>query len=528
VNAHPRRLAELQLPQVGNTSSIVETPEELFLCDEKGCKIVFASSSELQLHKQKHKENKMFLCGNCFSSFPTRVELANHVKSHLPRKHPKVDNIECQLCNKNFPRSKLAEHSRMNHFNCTYIGCKQTFSTSSELKAHVLSHCTYSSENFDSQLKKFSQSFKSHKRRATSVSSAGLGSPTAEHRNQWHPCHFPGCSFTFKLLSALAKHKRSAHSDKTINFKLECDWCCKQFTSKAALQNHILGEHLSTFEPMFPCDKCGHRFYTEGNRKAHLRLKHNIIVPPTLYLCDQCPKSFNLTSALEQHQRTHTGEKRFVCSKCGKRYSQMQSLKKHLLTHERLKKNAPVKPKATLKLSFVCEVCGKGFATSGTYKKHSLTHNERDIECPVCGWKTNNKVLLKSHIQNNHTKKPLLQCDFCDVTSTSRHYLTRHSAIHDDEAPVVTFDCHICSKKLKHQKSLASHLKLHQRHLDFECDRCDAAFNRTDLLNRHLFEKHGILQHKCKVCGLEFAKLVLLKSHMMHKKHYDKKALASL
>jgi KRAB domain-containing zinc finger protein len=189
-----------QLEQVCNTSPIAETPDELFLCDEQGCQVVFASSSsELQLHKQKHKEKKMFLCGNCFSSFPSRAELAEHVKSHIPRKLPKADE-----CHKNLPKSKLAEHFRTNHFNCTYMGCKQTFASTSELKAHVLVHCKYKSEHSGMPSKTFSH-LEMHKRSAKSATSAGLTSPTDEHQYQWHPCHFPGCSFTFKLLSAFGK-----------------------------------------------------------------------------------------------------------------------------------------------------------------------------------------------------------------------------------------------------------------------------------------------------------------------------------
>jgi KRAB domain-containing zinc finger protein len=474
------------------------------------------------------QREKNVLCGNCFSSFPTRVELAEHVKSHVPSSLSKADGAKCQ---KIFQKCRLAKHVKLSHFNCANDGCKQTFLSASELKAHVVVHCKYKCEHCGVQLKTsslYSSHVELHTRSATIATSAELGKPAAVPENlvpvplaktedQWHICSFPECSFAFKLLSTLENHKRNSHGDKSINFKLECDVCCKRFTTKAVLENHILGSHLSNYEPMFPCDKCGRRFYTEGNRKAHLRTLHNIIVPPTVYLCDQCPKSFKMMISLEQHQRTHRGEKPFVCSKCGKRFTVLKSLNNHLLTHEQSNSTA-----------FVCEVCGKGFLTSRAYKSHSQMHNERDIECPVCGWKTNNKTLLSSHIKNNHTKKPVLQCDFCDVTSTSKSYLTRHSAAtHDDEAPVVTFDCHICGKKLKHQRSLVSHLKLHQRLLEFECDLCHTAFVRKDCLNTHLFEKHGITQHKCNECGLEFAKLVLLKSHM-HKKHYNKKALALL
>lgn len=276
-----------------------------------------------------------------------------------------------------------------------------------------------------------------------------------------------------------------------------------------------MSDHLSAYEPMFPCGKCGRRFYAENHVKAHLKTTHNIILPPVVYQCDQCPKSYKAKILLEQHQRKHKGVLPFVCPKCTKAFRLHVSLKIHLQAHEQRQHN------------FVCEVCGKGFPNIGGLRNHSAMHQERDIECPVCGWKTNSKNYLRAHIKANHKKKRLLHCAFCDKTSTSEFYLRRHQLTHDDEAPVVTFDCHLCSNKFKTREGLGNHLKRHQGKLEFECDLCDAAYINKTYLSRHRFEKHGIMPHKCKECGQEYALLSLLNSHM-HKKHFNLKALNSL
>lgn len=163
-----KRLAEQQLlPQVGRTLPKVDkSPEALFTCDEQGCKIALASPSELHVHKQTHKEKKRFLCGSCYSCFPSMKELAEHVKSHIPSTLPKADEFECRLCNKNIPKSKLVEHFRMNHFNCSYSACNQTFTSASELKNHqAVAHCKYNCEYCDKELRTLSHylsHFKSH------------------------------------------------------------------------------------------------------------------------------------------------------------------------------------------------------------------------------------------------------------------------------------------------------------------------------------------------------------------------------
>ena len=95
-----------------------------------------------------------------------------------------------------------------------------------------------------------------------------------------------------------------------------CSTCDKKFAHKANLQNH---ETTHSDERKFKCEICQDERYfkTKQDLNNHMKFHYE----PS-YQCQVCQKSFHCKKDLNRHMRTHTGENPYLCSTCDKRFAQ--------------------------------------------------------------------------------------------------------------------------------------------------------------------------------------------------------------
>lgn len=145
----------------------------------------------------------------------------------------------------------------------------------------------------------------------------------------------------------------------------QCPVCHRCFGYKHVLQNH---ERTHTGEKPFECKTCEKRFTRDHHLKTHMRL-HTGEKP---YHCTHCDRQFVQVANLRRHLRVHTGERPYACELCESKFSDSNQLKAHMLIHKNEK-------------PFTCEKCQGKFRRRHHLMHHKCPRDEANIGRPRRG-----------------------------------------------------------------------------------------------------------------------------------------------
>uniref|UniRef100_A0A3B4A6Y7 C2H2-type domain-containing protein n=1 Tax=Periophthalmus magnuspinnatus TaxID=409849 RepID=A0A3B4A6Y7_9GOBI len=223
------------------------------------------------------------------------------------------------------------------------------------------------------------------------------------------------------------------------------------------------------------------------------------------HVCPYCKKEFGRKYNLDNHIRTHTGEKPFSCSVCENTFRSKTNLNKHMKGHPSLlksqtKRTSTLKNRSKSKViqnypkkqTFGCSLCDKVFSTQKNLSYH-MSHHAKNVQTMP------------------------FKCVECGARFREKHW--SHMRSHTEERP---YKCAICHKGFKHRANLYWHKKMHTGVKPFSCPVCYKTFLRATNLRLHLatHEKEGQIQSKemskpfsCRVCGAEFTKKLSLSYH---------------
>ncbi|XP_001653713.2 zinc finger protein 184 [Aedes aegypti] len=264
------------------------------VCDICGASLKHKHS--LEVHLARHAGTTRFQCTYCSSSFYTKTELRNHVRSI----HTTDERWECQKCKSVFKNRKLLNqhlesHVEERNFKCD--ACDFAFKTLQHLKRHISTvhkavrfNCVHCPASYGRKDK-----LRMHMERIHNIQS-------------YFVCDI--CVRTFSNAKALAEHK-SHHANP---MPLECAVCLLVFEDRQAYDDHV----CITYRDDYIC--CGKDLKFHINFNRHMLSEHGVKTNARVK-----PASGMLVGHVRATRRKGPPH----CRMCGKECSTLVQRRKH-------------------------------------------------------------------------------------------------------------------------------------------------------------------------------------------------------
>ncbi|XP_015220037.2 zinc finger protein 341 isoform X1 [Lepisosteus oculatus] len=244
--------------------------------------------------------------------------------------------------------------------------------------------------------------------------------------------------------------------------------------------------------------------------------------------CNFCEKTFTKNFDLQQHIRSHTGEKPFQCIVCGRAFAQKSNVKKHMQTHKvwpagmgTTVSRLPI----TIKVVPVSADEGTGQAgeeeerhPGETEERDSDPHMEMDGQSGKTGKLQSKQIVL---IDSSY------QCQFCASKFSTYFQLKSHMTQHKNEQ---VYKCVVKSCSLTFQKLdlFLEHIRTHQEQLTYRCHLCSKVFPSLFELGVHQYS-HNLCQqqsprkepsfYRCPKCQSRYSTQEALEQHLQTASH---------
>ncbi|XP_037540309.1 zinc finger protein 341 [Nematolebias whitei] len=245
--------------------------------------------------------------------------------------------------------------------------------------------------------------------------------------------------------------------------------------------------------------------------------------------CNFCDKIFSKNFDLQQHIRSHTGEKPFQCIVCGRAFAQKSNVKKHMQTHKvwpmsvastvsRLPIAVKVVPVSTREEKRVEEQQKRAERDEDGSQRHlsqqtqaeqesAQTEPPEELEDSGSEAQADSAVNHGDDVQSGH---PRVQMQALSNQNQQSHTQTQQLMVVDS-----SYQCQFCANKFKTYFQLKSHLTQHKGEQVYKCvvKSCSQTFQKLDQFLEHIRTHQEQLTYRCHLCSKVFPSLFELGVH---------------
>nr|CAI5830379.1 unnamed protein product [Callosobruchus analis] len=492
-----------------------------------------------RIFRRSSVRRKVHECTKCIYKSVSAKYLKRHMSTHSDRVGNRITN-RCIYCNKTFVfKRTLDDHIVRKHPDfiatvskevhecpkCTY----KTVSTNylkrhmgfhrDSADNHITNKCIYCTKTLSSKQALDDHVIKTHPDFIASVSS------------KVHEC--TRCTYKTTSNSHLKRHMIVKHANVAdIHITNRCIYCNKTFTSKQALDGHIIKTHpdfiASVSSKVHGCTECTYRTTSNSNLKRHMDT-HPDIAGNHVFRCIYCKNTLTCKKVLDDHiVKKHPdfiasiSSKVHECTKCSFKTVHPSRLKKHIkVKHPDIDGNH---------ITNRCIYCNKTFTSKQALDGHIIkTHPDfiasvtsKVHECTECTYKTTSNECIRQHIMAKHPETAdnhiFSRCMYCNNTFTCRRVLDDPIVKrHPDFIASVSRKVHKCTNVTKNETQRKGKQVVADKKTDgdmFVCYHCECAarskYHLIDHMSEHTDSKNI---YSCYYCDFRTNSRILFATH---------------
>ncbi|KAJ2941797.1 hypothetical protein O0L34_g10603 [Tuta absoluta] len=256
----------------------------------------FLSSTKKVIKKEKVKTKRKYLHKDKSKAI---TGLENSVTNTYQRQFKINNTFICDYCNKKCRTRRMIEnhifvsHTRHPCTKCSVV-CNTPYNLRKHMKrAHTVSrteacYCVKCDRQFDNV-----PQFRSH------------------------------------LQNALAHKDERTRKERPPNARpVQCLACPKMYAKRYSMMNHYNKVHVG--KTKYYCADCDRMFTNNTHLLYHMKYHHEGRVKERSHMCTICGRGFTEKKIMQNHMRTHTGERPFACPHCDSKFAQRTAMVTHV------------------------------------------------------------------------------------------------------------------------------------------------------------------------------------------------------